>query len=78
MDNEKLEYIITEVKEELEQAMSDHLPMHSAHEGYATLKEELDEAWDEIKRNNPIRTREEMIQVAAMAIRFLYDIERKG
>lgn len=48
---------------------------NSAHEGYAVILEELDEAWDEIKRNDLAAARKEMIQVAAMALRFLLDVE---
>jgi len=49
---------------------------HSHHEGYAVIKEEIDELWDAIKtkKNHPnlIKAlREEATQVAAMAIRFL-------
>ena len=47
----------------------------SYHEGYAVLKEELDELWDEIKGSqNKDRLREEAIQVGAMAIRFINDL----
>lgn len=45
-----------------------------AHEGYAVLKEEVDELWDEVKGKHPDRRermRAEAIQVAAMAIRFV-------
>ncbi len=53
---------------------------NSAHEGYAVLKEEVDELWDEVKKNeskHPDRDaclRKEAIQVGAMALRFLTDI----
>lgn len=63
---------------ELEHARANFPPMHSEHEGYAIIKEELEEAWDEIKKNPKKRDkaaiRAEMIQVAAMAIRFLGDL----
>lgn len=45
----------------------------SAHHHYAVLKEELDETWDEIKHDNLPKARAEMLQVAAMAIRFLME-----
>lgn len=50
-------------------------PFASAHEGYAVIKEEVDELWDEIKggQSNQ-RMREEAMQIAAMAIRFMHDI----
>jgi len=50
-------------------------PFASAHEGYAIVLEEVDEMWNEIKRNNIAKAREEAIQVAAMAIRFLVDVQ---
>lgn len=64
--------------QEYERAARKFNPMHSAHEGYATILEELDEMWAEIKRNHVQRTREEAIQVAAMGIRFLIDVCHVG
>jgi hypothetical protein len=49
--------------------------LHSNHEAYAVIREELDELWDEIKKskdtkgNNQIR--HELIQVGAMVVRYL-------
>jgi hypothetical protein len=49
----------------------------SAHEGFSILKEEVDELWDEVKKKPGAREnmslREEAIQVAAMALRFIED-----
>jgi hypothetical protein len=51
---------------------------NSAHEGYAVLLEEVEELWDEIKKSpkkrDPAKMREEAIQTAAMALRFLTDV----
>ncbi len=68
------------VLQELMRARAKHAPMHSAHEGYAVISEELDELWDEIKNRNPSRIRllEEGIQVSAMGMRFLIDVVRNG
>ena len=47
---------------------------NSQHEGYAVLKEEVDELWDSIKGNVALNlTRKEAAQVGAMALRFLTD-----
>lgn len=46
----------------------------SAHHGYGVLLEELDEAWDEIKQDNREKAQKEMIQVAAMATRFVAEL----
>ena len=63
---------------ELERAMRLFPPFNSAHEGYAVILEEMDELWEEVKGHaGPERTarmREEAIQVAAMALRFIHDV----
>ena len=48
----------------------------SNHEGFAVLKEEVDELWDEVKRKHPSneQMREEAIQIGAMALRFLNEL----
>ena len=52
---------------------------NSDHEGYAVIKEELEEVWDEIKKDNHKLAREEMVQVAAMAVKFIYSsLMREG
>jgi hypothetical protein len=60
---------------ELEQAKAIWPPFNSAHEGFAVLKEEVDELWDEIKVNQKRRDLPKMYkeakQVAAMALRFM-------
>ncbi len=50
--------------------------MHSVHEGYAVLLEEVDELWEEVKREtiNTDALRYEALHVAAMAVRFLLDL----
>jgi len=47
---------------------------HSTHEGYAVILEELDEMWDDIKRNLPMASCVEAIQVAAMAVKYIISI----
>lgn len=66
--------VILEVLDELDKARKKFAPMNSAHEGAAVIKEEYDELWDEVKANNGPRAREEAVQVAAMALRFLIDL----
>lgn len=63
------------VEDELRRANAQFGPFRSAHEGYAILKEEVDELWDEVKANASKEClRDEAMQVAAMAIRFIMDL----
>lgn len=62
------------VADELKRAMHKFGPMASGHEGYAVILEELDELWHEVKHGTPERARDEAVQVAAMALRFLVDV----
>lgn len=59
---------------ELNNARANWPAFNSAHEGFAVLKEEVDELWDHVKTNQKRRDlaamRKEAIQVAAMALRF--------
>ncbi len=49
-------------------------PMRSSLEGYAIIKEELDELWDDIKaERNKEAQAVEAKQLGAMALRFLID-----
>lgn len=70
--------IRNEVFTEYERASSLYPAFNSAHEGYAVLLEEVEELWDEVKkspkRRDPAKLREEAVQVAAMALRFLNDV----
>jgi hypothetical protein len=65
------------ISNEFNRASSIYPKFNSAHEGYAVLLEEVEELWDEVKkspkRRDPAKMREEAIQVAAMALRFLHD-----
>lgn len=69
----ELNAVLDSVVSELTLASSKFPAFHSPHEGFAILKEEVDELWTEVKANDRERAREEAIQVAAMALRFLLD-----
>jgi hypothetical protein len=73
----KLEPLLEEIRAELTQATEQFPAMNSAHEGWAVIKEELDELWEHVRQKQgmrlPHRMRREAVQVAAMAIRFALD-----
>ena len=70
-----LEDILSDVLQELARADAKHPPMAEPVEGLYTLRCEVMELAREIHRanKNPVDTRRESIQVAAMALKFLRD-----
>lgn len=78
MINLALEQVLVEVGDEFNRATAKFGGFGNPHEGYAVILEELDELWDEIKvKAHPGQTekmKKEATQVAAMAIRFIYDL----
>jgi hypothetical protein len=76
---DKQEAIFGAVFNEFARANAKHPPMHSHHEAYAVLLEEVEEYWREVQKGggtprDPQALRTELIHVAAMAIRSLYDL----
>ncbi len=76
-----------EVADELDRASSLFDRFNSGHEGWAVIKEELDELWDHVRgacvdlglcatkcNGSGTAARQEAIQVAAMALRYLIDV----
>ncbi len=76
-DTDKVLVDVAEVLEEVRNARANWPAFNSAHEGFAILKEEVDELWDIVKVNQKkrdlVKMRAEAKQVAAMAIRFMGD-----
>jgi hypothetical protein len=70
--------VMAAVDAEVRRAMEKFPPMHSAHEGYAVILEELDELKEWVwqgRGSDPMGGAEsEAIQIAAMAIRYLVDV----
>ena len=77
-----LEQVSVLLSEEITKAVESHRPFNTAHEGYAVILEELDELWDEVKkersRRDPQMMLNEAVQVAAMAVRFAIDVVLEG
>jgi glutamyl-tRNA reductase len=67
-----------DVDAELARAMMLYPHMHSAHEAYAVILEEVEELWQEIKvkqaHHDHAAMRKEAVQIAAMAARFVIEV----
>lgn len=81
IDFNKITSIVADVIDEFNSATNKHPAFNSRHEAFAILEEEVDELWAEVKKNhtkNPeakITQHKEAVQVAAMALRFIYDCD---
>ena len=69
--------MLDELREEVGLARAKHAPMHSPHEGWAVIREELDpELWEHVCRDTgrSPEARHEALQVAAMGVRYILDL----
>lgn len=81
-----LETLLSKIADEMRLANENYGPIASTHELYAVIKEELDEFWDltrewkgrmPIRENKDVFTRE-LLQIAAVAIRGIIQIEKEN
>jgi hypothetical protein len=68
--------ISVDVIQEIIKATKVHGKFNGPHEGWAVIMEEVDELWDEVKakHHDKNKMRNECIQIAAMAFRYIMDI----
>lgn len=66
-DAEAIERVLAELREKFPR------PFNTPHEGFAVLKEEVDELWEAVRGFDGGDARAEAVQVAAMAIRFIVE-----
>ena len=76
----KAQTIQDEIFREFIKASGRFPAFNSAHEGYAVILEEVDEFWEEVKKNPEKHPeckenmRKECTRIAAMCLRFLHDL----
>jgi hypothetical protein len=71
----KYDKALQQIEMEFMRASDLYPSLHSNHEAYAVIKEELDELWDEIKKSKELKGNKnitkELIQIGAMVVRYL-------
>lgn len=74
----RLARVLTDAYNELLFATAKFPPMHSMHEGYAVILEELEELKEHVfkKPHSKELAYYEAKQIAAMALRFMHDLEQ--
>lgn len=70
-----IDAVLKAIKLEYAAARTKFPPMYNPHEGMSIIREEFEEAWDEVKHNHIYASKQEMLQVAAMALAYLLEIE---
>jgi len=73
---EEINKFLEEFRTEYLFARDKHKGFSSFHEGYAVIKEEFDELWDEIRKqkHNEYAMAREAIQVGAMVLAYLVEL----
>jgi len=84
----KQQSIIKKIEDELKLANSKYPLFRSTHQAYAVMFEEVDEVWEHVKKKpherNLDELEDELVQVAAMACKFIWwvreqkNTEREG
>jgi hypothetical protein len=83
---EVVNVVTDQIAGEVRRAVQLHKGMNSLHESYAVILEELDEFWEQVKRNpkklspdeqdlRMCEIRNELIQTAAMCVRTIVDLK---
>lgn len=74
----RIDEALKQIEQEYLRASDLYPELHSNHEAYAVIKEEVDELWDEIKKEKGtkgnVKIRKELIQVCAMGLRYLNNL----
>lgn len=72
----RLDRALAKVREEVLRALSIAGRMQTPHDGWAIIREEVDELWDEVKadKGESLDAYKEAVQVAAMGVRYVVDI----
>ena len=71
----QIEDILKAIGDEYKKARAKHPEMHSTHEAYAVIREELEEWWDSVKADKP--DDKELIQIAAMCLSAIIELKGK-
>jgi hypothetical protein len=74
----RVDEALKQIENEFLRASDLYPDLHSNHEAYAVIKEEMDELWDEIKKSKDVKgnnqIRHELIQIGAMVVRYLENL----
>jgi hypothetical protein len=76
LDMEAVHEVMLVVEAQVIWASRRHPPMHSPHEGWAVIREELDELWEHVRADTgrSPEARAEAMQIAAMGVRYVLDL----
>jgi hypothetical protein len=76
IDAAVIRHAALEVAEEVGRAMRKHAPMHSPHEGWSVIWEELEELREHVRGDTgrSAAARKEAMQIAAMGLRYALDL----
>lgn len=73
---DRIKKVAMEIAAEVERAERKHAPMHSPHEGWSVIWEELEELREHVRADTgrSAEARKEAIQIAAMGLRYALNL----
>lgn len=76
INSDRLDDVLEQVRRQVIKAMTKHRSMASPHEGASVIREEYEELWDHVKADTgqTHEAAQEALQVAAMGVRYVYDL----
>jgi hypothetical protein len=74
-----LDAALLDIRNEFYRARRMHAPMHSGHEGWAVIREEMDELWELVRadKGDGSRAYAEAMQIAAMAVAYMIEVAQR-
>ena len=72
--DERIDEVLAIIKAEFFRATRKHPAFNSSYEGFAVMKKQLDDAWEDIKCRDADGAARRSIKLAARGMRFFYDL----
>lgn len=66
---------VREIYDACRRAQDKFAPFKNAHEAHSVIREEFEEFWEAVRRNDLDAARKEATQLGAMALRFLVEVK---
>jgi hypothetical protein len=74
-EQEKVNLFLSLIENDILNSSKNEKSLHSTYEGYAKLLEKTNALWENIKLNNLDKSKQDIVQIMAVAFKYLKDLE---